>query len=175
MPRKGWKKAKLIVTTPPSPLKTRSGFVRRVSFSPLVVLQNVIQKASVNLDKMPDLLPRTPPGQVNHPLVHIETPRSTSGSGLSSEDRVLCSSLKKKLSFTHTGIVQHDSPVGEKEKTLVRVEPSTLDSSYVREENVEEEIEEEDGQSLVQYKENINQAEKTPFGKVMTQRTETMT
>ena len=102
MPRKGWKKAKLIVTTPPSPFKTRSGLVRRVSFSPLVDLQNVIQKASVNLDKMPDLLPRTPPGQVNHPLIHIETPRSTSESGLSSEDRVLRSSLKKRLSFTHT-------------------------------------------------------------------------
>ena len=74
MPRKGWKKPKQLVTTPPSPLKTRSGLVRRVSFSPLVDLQNVIQKASVNLDKMPDLLPRTPPGQISHPLINIETP-----------------------------------------------------------------------------------------------------
>ena len=71
--------------------------------------------------------------------------------------------------------MQRDSPVGEKEKTLVRVEPSILDSSYVREEDVEEEVEEEDGQSLVHYEENIDQAERTPFGKVMTQRTETMT
>ena len=52
--------------------------------------------------------------------------------------------------------MQRDSPVGEKEKTLLRVEPSPLDSSYVREE--EEEVEEEDGQSLKQYEENIDQA-----------------
>ena len=57
----------------------------------------------------------------------------------------------------------------------MRVEPSVLDSSYVRDENVEEDVEEEDRQSLVRYKENINQAERTPFDKVMTQRTETMT
>ena len=71
MPRKDWKKPKQIFTSPPSPLKTRSGFIRRVSFSPLVDLQDVIHTASVNLDKMPDLLPRTPPGQINHPFFFI--------------------------------------------------------------------------------------------------------
>ena len=62
MPKKGLKKPKQIFTSPPSPLKTRSGLIRRVSFLPLVDLQDVIHTVNVNLDKMPDKIPRTPVG-----------------------------------------------------------------------------------------------------------------
>ena len=107
MPKKDWRKPKQIVTTPPSPFKTRSGAVRRVSFSPQVDLQNDINSASINLNKMPDKIPRTPVGQGDHPLINAGTPRSTSGSSLRSEDRITCGSLKKQLVFTPTDIVQH--------------------------------------------------------------------
>ena len=126
---------------------------------------------------MPDRIPRTPVGQVNHPLIDVGTPRSTSGSSLNSEDRITRGSLKKKLTFTPTDIVQHDGSVREREEAPLRVETSVLDSSYVREEkeeNVEESSDEEDTPSLKQYKANIDRAERTPFGKIMTQRTETM-
>ena len=56
MPKKGYKKPKQIVTNPPSPFKTRSGVIRRVSFSPQVDLQNGINSASINLNKMPNIL-----------------------------------------------------------------------------------------------------------------------
>ena len=57
MPKKGYKKPKPVNTSTPSPLRNRSGFIRRrVSFSPLVDLQDVIHTASVNLDKMPDAI-----------------------------------------------------------------------------------------------------------------------
>ena len=95
MPKKDWKKPKQIVTTPPSRFKTRSGVIRRVSFSPQVDLQNDIHTASVNLDKMPDKIPRTPVGQGDHPLIDAGTPRSTSASSLNSEDRITRGSLKK--------------------------------------------------------------------------------
>ena len=177
MPPKGWKKPKQIVTTPPSPFKTRSGVIRRVSFSPQVDLQNDIQTASSNLNKMPDRIPRTPVGQVNHPLIDVGTPRSTSGSSLNSEDRITRGSLKKKLSFTPTDIVQHDGSVREREVAPLRVEMSVLDSLQVREEieeNVEGSSDEEDDPSLKQYEANINRAERTPFRQIMTQRTETI-
>ena len=150
MPKKGYKKPKQSITTPPSPFKIRSGIIRRVSFSPQVDLQNDIQTASSNLNKMPDRIPRTPVGQVNHPLIDVETPRSTSGSSLNSEDRITRGSLKKKLSFTPTDIVQNDGSVREKDLALLRVETSVLDSSYVREEleeNVEGNSDEEDDQN----------------------------
>ena len=99
MPRKGCKKPKKIFTSPPSPLKTRSGFIRRrVSFSPLVDLQDAIHTANLNLDKMPDLLSRTPVGKSNHPLTNNKTPRNTSDPSLRPEnERVLRSSLKKSF------------------------------------------------------------------------------
>ena len=55
MPPKGWKKPKPVITTPPSPYKTRSGVIRQVKFSPQVDLQNDINSASVNLNKMPNI------------------------------------------------------------------------------------------------------------------------
>ena len=171
MPKKGWKKPKQIFTSPPSPLKTRSGLIRRVSFSPLVDLQNVINTASVNLDKMPDKIPRTPVGQGDHPLIDTGTPRSTSGSSLRSEDRITRGSLKKHLAFTPTEIVQHDGSVRGRGEAPLGVDTSVLDSSYVREEtdeNVEQSSDEENAPSLRLYEANISQAERTPFRQMMT-------
>ena len=95
MPKKGYEKPKQVFTSTPSTLRNRSGFIRRrVSLSPLVDLQDAIHTANVNLDKMPDLLSRTPVGQSNHPLTINETPRNTSDPG---NERVLRSFLKKSF------------------------------------------------------------------------------
>ena len=54
MPKKGYKKPKQIVLSSLSPLKNRSGFVRKaVRWSPQVELQDAINTANVNLDRMP--------------------------------------------------------------------------------------------------------------------------
>ena len=59
MTKKRGKKPVEIVPLSPSPLKNRSGFVRKtVRWSPQVELQNVINKANVSLS-MPNLK-RTP-------------------------------------------------------------------------------------------------------------------
>ena len=94
MPPKGWRKPKPVVTAPPSPYKTRSGVIRQVKFSPQVDLQNDINSASVNLNKMPNIQ-RTPVGKSDHPLVNTETPRSTSASSVNSGDRTTRGSLRK--------------------------------------------------------------------------------
>ena len=96
MPPKGWRKPKPVVTAPPSPYKTRSSVIRQVKFSPQVDLQNDINSASVNLNKMPNIQ-RTPVGKSDHPLVNTETPRSTSESSLNSEDRIIVALLESIL------------------------------------------------------------------------------
>ena len=150
MPPKGWKKPKPVITTPPSPYKTRSGVIRRVSFSPQVDLQNDINSASVNLNKMPNIQ-RTPVGKGDHPLVNTETPRSTSESSLNSEDRITRGSLRKHLAFTPAEIVQHDGSVRGKGEAPLRVETTVLDSTYVREEiddDVERSSDEENASNI---------------------------
>ena len=141
MPKKGYKKPKPIVTSTPSPFRNRSGFIRRrVSFSPLVDLQDAIHTANVNLDKMPDLLARTPVGKSNHPLTTNETPRNTSDPNLRPEnERVTRGSLKKKLSLTPVGNIQNDESIGEKVKTPLRVDTSILEQSVGEETESNEE------------------------------------
>ena len=113
-------------------------------------LQDAIHTANVNLDKMPDLLSRTPVGKSNHPLTNNETPRNTSDPG---NERVLRSSLKKKLSLTPVGVIQNDESTGEKVKTPLRVDTSILEQSLGEEteRNGEEDSEEEDSQSIKQF------------------------
>ena len=65
MPKKGYKKPKQIVLLSPSPPKHRSGFVRKtISWSPQIELQDAINTANVNLDRMPDRIKRTPVSKV---------------------------------------------------------------------------------------------------------------
>ena len=52
MPNKGYKKKPPLIPSFLSPIKTRSGRVRGVRWSPQIELHNVISKASINL-KMP--------------------------------------------------------------------------------------------------------------------------
>ena len=54
MPKKGYKKPEQTVLLSPSPPKNRSSFVRKtVRWSPQVELQDAINTANVNLDRMP--------------------------------------------------------------------------------------------------------------------------
>ena len=77
MTKKGYKKPIQIVPLSPSPLKNVSSFVRKtVRWSPQVELQNAINTANVNLDRMPvkrTPIPKAIPQQDNH-----EIPRNTS-------------------------------------------------------------------------------------------------
>ena len=55
MPKKGYKNHKQIDLSFPSPLKNRSSFVRKaVRWSPQVELQDAINTANINLDRMSD-------------------------------------------------------------------------------------------------------------------------
>ena len=135
MPKKGYEKPEQTVLLSPSPPKNLSGFVRKtVRWSPQVELQDAINTANVNLDRMP--VQRTPVSKVIPQQDNHETQRNTSNPNIGSDGDTIPRSLygsllKKRLSLTPTVNIQHKDVVGDKVKSPLRVETrDLLDQTY---------------------------------------------
>ena len=112
MPKQGYKKAEkqVLSTAQPSPLKTRSGLVRNVNWSPQVDLQNAIKTANENLKRMsdeanPSLACTTPGSKVTPQRDNQEIPLNASGinlgaSGDTTPRTLYGSILRRKLSLS---------------------------------------------------------------------------
>ena len=176
MPFRGRRKVKTVSTVPVSPLKTRSGAVRQVKFSPQVDLQENITNATVALSKM-QRMQRTPVKKVVPPLVNKETPQNHSSTGNGSGEKPKRTDIvKKQLSYTPRiegeGEGQGQNAGDGEGVTVVPVpyDNSLYDEAY--DQDQEASSDEEPSSNAQQYEENLEQAQRTPYSQVMS---ETMT
>ena len=170
MPNKGYKKKPPLIPSFLSPIKTRSGRIRGVRWSPQIELRNVISKADSNL-KMP----------VEHsPLIkesEIRTEGTPSNNDITLDDeltpRHLTRSLlkQKKLDLTQTPTpTKTNNFQEERERSVLHDRTQdrerSEDESIVDRQNAEETLNE-----MRQFRENVVNAENIPFNRFMTQET----